>query len=104
MNHPEPVSLTRRRFLGTAALAGTAAVTGFPAVLRAGANDKPLKIALVGCGGRGSGAAGQALKADPNVKLVAVADAFSDRLESSLKNLQAGYSGKVQVEDKHKFV
>ncbi|MGB5497478.1 MAG: dehydrogenase, partial [Maribacter sp.] len=44
-------------------------------------NDKKLKIALVGCGGRGTGAAVQALKADENVELVAMADAFEDRLK-----------------------
>jgi predicted dehydrogenase len=41
----------------------------------------------VGCGGRGTGAAAQALQADPNVKLTAMGDAFADRLQSSLENL-----------------
>ncbi len=41
-------------------------------------NDKKLKIALVGCGGRGTGAAIQALNADENVQLVAMADAFEE--------------------------
>src|SRR5690606_16325014 len=52
------------------------------------ANDKKLKIALVGCGGRGTGAASHALHADPNVELVAMADAFEARLQESLINLQ----------------
>ena len=47
-------------------------------------NDKKLKLALVGCGGRGTGAAVQALTADENIELVAMADAFEDRLQSSL--------------------
>ncbi|MGB6153892.1 MAG: Gfo/Idh/MocA family oxidoreductase [Pricia sp.] len=50
-------------------------------------NDTKLKIALVGCGGRGTGAAVQALNADENVELVAMADAFEDRLKSSLMNI-----------------
>ena len=44
-----------------------------------------LKIGLIGCGGRGTGAAAQALNADPHVKLTAMGDAFADRLESSLR-------------------
>ncbi|MFA5244374.1 MAG: gfo/Idh/MocA family oxidoreductase, partial [Pedobacter sp.] len=39
-----------------------------------------LKVGLIGCGGRGTGAASQALKADPNVILTAMADVFQDRL------------------------
>src|SRR6056297_4019126 len=69
-------------------------------------NDKKLKIAVVGCGGRGTGAANQALKADDNVELVAMADAFQDQLDKSLVNLQKAYEGtkKVNVKDKNKFV
>lgn len=69
-------------------------------------NDKTLKLAVVGCGGRGTGAANQALKADDNVELVAMADAFEDRLNGSLQHLQKEFEGskKVNVKDKHKFV
>jgi predicted dehydrogenase len=68
-------------------------------------NDKKLKIALVGCGGRGTGAANQALKADENVELVAMADAFKDRLDSSFANLTEAYEGsdKINVKEAHKF-
>tara|TARA_R110002167_G_scaffold189845_2_gene392018 strand:+ start:245 stop:1588 length:1344 start_codon:yes stop_codon:yes gene_type:complete len=68
--------------------------------------DKKLKIALVGCGGRGTGAAVQALKADDNVELVAMADAFEDRLKSSLMNIskELGENKKVNVPDKNQFV
>ena len=45
---------------------------------------KKLKLALIGCGGRGSGAAVQALTADKNVELVAMADAFADRIEKRI--------------------
>tara|TARA_R110002012_G_scaffold260489_1_gene442171 strand:- start:186 stop:1529 length:1344 start_codon:yes stop_codon:yes gene_type:complete len=69
-------------------------------------NDKTLKIAVVGCGGRGTGAANQALKADENVELVAMADAFEDRLNGSLQSLQKEFEGtkKVNVKEKNKFV
>ena len=51
--------------------------------------DDAIKIALIGCGGRGTGACMQALLTKQNVKLVAMADAFRDRLDSCLKNLSA---------------
>ena len=65
-----------------------------------------LRVGLVGCGGRGTGAAVNALNADPNVKLVALGDAFSDQLENSLKNLQnnAEVGSRVDVDEDHKFV
>jgi len=111
--HPDP--LTRRTFLGQSAavLASTAVITGFPSIVRGADGAAPavnktdantLKIALVGCGGRGSGAAGQALQADSNVKLVAMADVFADRLETSLNNLKTTQPEKVEVADEHKFV
>ena len=69
-------------------------------------NDKKLKIALVGCGGRGTGAAVQALNADENVELVAMADAFEDRLQGSLTNIskEMGETKKVNVPEKNRFV
>ncbi len=68
--------------------------------------NKTLKLALVGCGGRGSGAADQALQADDNVELVAMADAFEDRLTSSFNNLSEKYAGtgKIKVKEKNRFV
>ncbi|UII78706.1 Gfo/Idh/MocA family protein [Flagellimonas sp. CMM7] len=69
-------------------------------------DNKTLKLALVGCGGRGSGAADQALQADDNVELVAMADAFEDRLTTSFNNLSEKYadSGKIKVKEKNRFV
>ena len=69
-------------------------------------NDKTLKIAVIGCGGRGAGAAVQALLADENVQLVAMADAFEDRLNGSLQSLQKEFEGtnKVNVLEKHRYV
>src|SRR5204862_10175 len=53
------------------------------------AGGDTLRVGLVGCGGRGTGAAGQALNADSNVKLVAMGDAFEDRLQQSLNTLKS---------------
>lgn len=69
-----------------------------------GLNSETLKVGLVGCGGRGTGAANQALKADTNVVLHAVADVFEDRLNSSLENLKKAHGKKVQVDEGHKFL
>lgn len=81
---------TRRNFVKNTALFTGGAIL-LPNVQMQGmfnvANDKKLKIALIGCGGRGTGAAVQALNADENVELVAMADAFEDRLKSSLMNI-----------------
>ncbi|MBW3539688.1 MAG: Gfo/Idh/MocA family oxidoreductase [Planctomycetes bacterium] len=63
-----------------------------------------LKVGLVGCGGRGTGAAAQALGADSNTKLVAMADAFADRLEDSLKTLQqSGLGERIDVPPERRF-
>jgi predicted dehydrogenase len=64
-----------------------------------------LKVGLVGCGGRGTGAAAQALSADPQVELVAMGDAFSDHVENALKSLKASqeFGARVKVDDDHKF-
>jgi predicted dehydrogenase len=64
-----------------------------------------LKVGLIGCGGRGTGAAANALMADPNVKLVALGDAFSDHLESSLATLRAQpeIAAKIDVPPERRF-
>ena len=67
---------------------------------------KKLKLAVVGCGGRGTGAAVQALRADKDVELVAMADAFQDRLDNSLKSIKEELDGEINinVKQKNKFV
>jgi len=77
---------TRRQFIGTSA-AASVALAGL-ANVHAQNNNDTIKIGLVGCGGRGSGAAEQCLRAGDNLKLVAVGDAFRDRAEGSLNNLK----------------
>jgi predicted dehydrogenase len=78
---------SRRAFLQSSAALGTAAVIAQNAHAQE-RNDPELKVGLIGCGGRGTGAAAQALKADRNVKLWAMADAFDDKVASSLATLQ----------------
>ena len=69
-------------------------------------DNKKLKLAVVGCGGRGTGAVIQALNADDNVELVAMADAFEDRLDGSLSNIvkEMGESKKINVPKENRFV
>jgi predicted dehydrogenase len=95
MNSP---SLSRRHVLAGSVV--TAAVAGFPNLLLGqGANTQKLKIGLIGCGGRGTGAAEQALNADPNVVLWAVGDAFPEAITGSLNGLK-GFGAKVDVGDR----
>lgn len=66
-----------------------------------------IKIALIGCGGRGTGAAVQALSTKQNVRLVAMADAFRDRLDSSYLNIQEAIKAtpeRLQVSEENKFI
>ena len=88
-----PASPNRRQFV-TASTAATAALAIAPALSHgayAGGSDL-LKLGLIGCGGRGTGAASQALTADYGVELFSMADAFSDRLESSRERLQRSFN------------
>jgi predicted dehydrogenase len=100
-------SVTRRDFLKTTstAVAG-ASVLGSLSVERSAfaAGSDTLKIALIGCGGRGSGAADQALSTEGSVKLVAMADVFKDRLDGSLNSLQEKHKSKVEVPPDHQFL
>jgi len=99
-------SSSRRTFLkGSAAVVGGAMV-GTLALERAAhaAGDDTLRIALIGCGGRGTGATANALKADKAIKLIAMADAFEDRLASSHNILARQFGDKVEVPKDRQFV
>jgi predicted dehydrogenase len=100
---------SRREFLKTssaAAVTGAVAATlgSVPAVHAAGSDV--LKVGLVGCGGRGTGAAANALKADENSQLVALADAFPEPITKCLSNLNSDekVSSRVKVPVEHQFV
>ncbi|MCG2461250.1 Gfo/Idh/MocA family oxidoreductase [Flavobacteriaceae bacterium F89] len=66
--------------------------------------NKVLKVGLVGCGGRGTGAAVQALRADPDTVLHAMADAFEDRLLSSLELLKKAHGQRADVKKNKQFI
>lgn len=101
---------TRRSFLQTStALSTTAAIAGSLALSRSAhaAGSDILKVGLIGCGGRGTGAASQALNADRAVQLTAMGDVFADKLESSLSNLHKQFEtqpAKINVKDDHRFI
>jgi myo-inositol 2-dehydrogenase / D-chiro-inositol 1-dehydrogenase len=81
---------SRRRFMQTSSAAiAAASLTSLARPVHAGGDDT-LKLALVGCGNRGTGAVANALQTTGPVKLWAMADAFVDRLESSLQLLERG--------------
>ena len=100
---------SRRDFLKgtTVAAAGLALAGGlnFARTAHAAGSDE-LKVALIGCGGRGTGAAAQCLSSCDNVKLVAMADAFVGNAKESLANLkkEEGLAAKIDVPDDRIFV
>ncbi len=100
-------ALTRRNFCKNTALAA-GGILAVPLDVAASAHvlgDDAIKIALIGCGGRGTGAAAQALSTKENIKLVAMADAFQDRLDNCYEILSKKFSDTdkiaVKDEDKH---
>jgi predicted dehydrogenase len=99
---------TRRDFLkaSTAAVGGALAATLPPAPGVHAAGSDVLRVGLIGCGGRGTGACAQALNADQNVKLVALGDVFEDHLQKSLARLRQDekVAGKVDVKPDHCFI
>jgi len=105
---PRPVLTTRRQFLknSLAAGAGAAAPALFTGRVFAGENSETLRVGLIGCGGRGTGAAQQALAADRNAVLVALADVFPEQINATLEALgkQAGVADRVQVPPEKRFV
>ena len=99
------LSTSRRDFLrqSSSVLAGTALAGAIDVRAYAGESNT-IKIALVGCGGRGTGAAENALSTKGPVKLVAMADAFDDRLQASLRNLSKKFAQQVDVPKERQFV
>src|ERR1043166_5866673 len=97
----------RRDFLKTTAATSAAMGLSYvPMFVHAGGVNGTLKGGLIGCGGRGSGAARQALLADPDVKLWAVGDAFRDRTKDCLSQLRnsPNLAAKVDVPRERQFV
>ena len=106
MKKPSSKSYTsRRQFLQTSAAAGAGVVLGGSIARMAhAAGGETLRVGLVGCGGRGRGAAVQALTADPGAKLVALADAFEDHVETSVEIFKKNaVADRVDVDADHRF-
>jgi predicted dehydrogenase len=100
---------SRRSFLRTSAIAGLGA--GLSAPLSAtgrvrNGRDDELRIGLIGCGGRGTGAAAQALSTNGPVRLVAMADMFADSLDNALKSLMENetLAKRIDVPAERRFV
>ena len=119
--------ITRRKFIEHSGigLAGAATISTFPNVIaKPAVNDMEIKVGVIGCGGRGTGAALDVLRAATkiiypldtyhtedavegakaeaeNIKIVALADLFEDRLEACRQQLK---KVGVEIEDKHCFV
>jgi myo-inositol 2-dehydrogenase/D-chiro-inositol 1-dehydrogenase len=94
-------NVTRRVFVRSGAALGTAALVT-PSMGWAQGSDK-IKVGLIGCGGRGTGAAGQSMTADPGTELWAMGDAFPDRLASSHGALSKAHGDKINVSSDRQF-
>jgi predicted dehydrogenase len=102
MTNPQDSSVNRRDFVKTAAAASIAAA--FPAGFGvfAAASDT-IKVGVIGCGGRGTGAAIDCLKADPGIEVVALGDLVPDRVQTSLERLTKEFPGRVKVPGDRRF-
>jgi hypothetical protein len=109
MNHetnPNASSETRRSFIKTStSLAAAAGLTSTLSRSVHAAEDNKIRVALIGCGGRGTGAAENALQVDNGeIELVAMADVFENRLSSSYSRLKENHPNKVDVPKERQFV
>ena len=104
----QPNKPNRRRFMSTTSKLAVAGSVGALALPKAAmgfhnsVNDK-LKIGLVGCGGRGTGAILNAMKADSNLEVTALADAFMDRIDLCVGSLEKQIPDKLNLPEEHKF-
>jgi predicted dehydrogenase len=105
--NPHPIPLTSRRefLMNTGRLTAASALAGMALPHVHAAGNDTIQVALIGCGGRGTGAASQALstKSGP-MKLVALADVFENRVKSSYENLQQRHAAQLDVPEDRRFV
>ena len=92
---------TRRSFLKATSTA--ALLTGMASQAHAAPVDGTIRVGLIGCGGRGLGAAVNAMKADPNVRITAMADLFQPSIDRGMRSLKVHSSEQFQVEADHTF-
>ncbi len=96
---------TRRDFLKTSSVLASTAMTGalgFQNRLFAAGSDI-LRVGMIGCGGRNTGAAAQAMAADPGARLVAMCDIFMDRVKTKRGVLKQQAPDQIVVDDDHCF-
>ncbi len=106
MSESTEKSTSRRDFLKTTGRVAAVSAVGAGIVPRMyAAPNNTIQVALIGCGGRGSGAASDALSTkDGRLKLVAMGDVFENRLKSSYANLKKRHKDKVDVPEGRKFI
>jgi len=99
MSGTNPASARRQFLKRSVTLAAGAATLGTLSIARSAhaAGDEVIRVALIGCGGRGRGAAGQCLNVPERTRLVAVADAFADAAAGAAKALKAQHPDKVDL-------
>jgi predicted dehydrogenase len=106
MNEISKKSTSRREFLkDTGRIAAASALAAGIAPRMYAGQSNTIKVALIGCGGRGTGAADNALSVKQGpIKLVAMGDVFENRLKSSYENLKRMHAGKVDVPGDRRFI
>jgi len=106
MNENDSSLTSRREFIKqTGTLAAASALAGMAVPYVHAAENNTIQIALVGCGGRGSGAAVNALSTNKGpLKLVAMGDVFETRLKNSFREISRQFAAKVDVPEDRKFV
>ncbi len=95
---------SRRDFLKQSALLSGAAVIGLQTMRVHAEESGPLKIGLLGCGGRGCGAVVDGMSNDPNTKLVAVAEIFKEKADAAVKLLGDRFKDRVDVPEERRFI
>jgi predicted dehydrogenase len=104
---PNEIDSDRRDFVkGAAGAIGVSLAGGFPAIIKAQTVTNAIKVGLVGCGGRGTGAASQALKADDYAELTAMADIVQSQVDHSVETLKkiSKIAPRVKVEQTKVFL
>src|SRR5262249_10877354 len=94
MNTKFAPEFNRRQFIAAAAATAGLAPTIMTKASRVRATAGKLKVGAIGCGGRGTGAMGNILDASPDVEIVAMADAFPERITDSIANLGKQFANK----------
>lgn len=101
-----PQGISRRKFVKQTAAAAAGLSAGWMASghYAHAAGTDTIRVGLVGCGGRGTGAAVNAVQADQAVEIVAMGDLFENRLDESVKNLQEQIGDRLTADKSHQFI